>query len=204
MVSTSHLTHFLEEFSHFCFVKHRWVIDAGFAGFISIWGQAQWVFVIPSALSLITFQLSNCDIVIECDRFWHRATYDFHAAFNSMTPQILNVLRVIRNNAPYSDLLYVKILPRSYWHQLSCRLARRIDCFITGRLRRTHRIKEIWVHEVMYDRVDRRNEIVLPGMMSTDEVHLNNNGNRALCKAIIRPITSKWLAYKRYDNSHRC
>ena len=94
------------------------------------------------------------------DRFWHRATHKFHAAFNSLTPQILNVLRVIRNNAPYSDILYVKILPRSYWHQLSCCLACRIDCFITGRLRRTHRIKEIWVHEVMYDRVERKNEIV--------------------------------------------
>ena len=137
------------------------------------------------------------------NRFWYRATHDFNAAFHSITPQILNVLRVIRNNAPYSDLLYVKIIPHPYWHQLSRSLARRIDCFITGRLRHTHRIKEIWVHEVMFDRVERKNEIVLPGMLSTDEVHLNHNGNKALSKAIIRPVTSKWLAYKRYAISHK-
>ena len=118
--------------------------------------------------------------------------------------QMMNVLRVIRNNAPYSDLLYVKILPRSYWHQLSRRLACGIDCYITGRLRCTHSIKEIWVHEVMYDRVERMNEIVLPGMLCTDEVHLNHNGNHALCKAIIHPVTTKWLAYKHHDKSHRC
>ena len=92
------------------------------------------------------------------DIFWRRAMFDFNATFNAMIPHILNTLRVIRNNATYSDLLYVKVLPRSWWHQLTRRLARCVDCYITGRLRRMHRIKEIWVHEVMFDRVERKSK----------------------------------------------
>ena len=137
------------------------------------------------------------------DRFWNRANYEFRAAYNRLEPAILNVLRVIRANAPHSDLLYVKVLPRSWWHPLTRRLSRRIDRFITGRLRRTHRIKEIWIHEVIFDRVERKREIVLPGMLCTDETHLNNHGNQALCKAIMRPILTKWLSHKRKSKSNK-
>ena len=49
----------------------------------------------------------------------------------------------------------------------------------------------------MNDRSDIKNEVVLPGMLCTDEVHLNSNGNRALSKAIIRTVAHKWLSYNR-------
>ena len=42
-------------------------------------------------------------------QFWSLQDYEFKAAYNRLEPAILNVLRVVKANAPYSDLLYISV-----------------------------------------------------------------------------------------------
>ena len=122
---------------------------------------------------------------------------EFNAAYNRLCPIIPKVFNVVKNNTPYSDIHYVNVLPRHWWHSLSRRLAWQIDFYINRHLRRHFRIKEIWPYEVMFDHNDHSREQVLHSMVCTDEVHLNNYGNCTLTMAMIRPIIPKWLNHLR-------
>ena len=127
------------------------------------------------------------------ENFWRRALKEYDAAYNRLCRVVLKVIDTIKKHVPYSRLMYLKVIPRAYWHTLCRRLSRRLDCYINKRLRRKFILQEIWVHEAMLDRQDIKSEVVLPGMICTDEVHLNSYGNRASSKATTRSIAHKWL-----------
>ncbi len=135
------------------------------------------------------------------ENFWRRALKKYNAAYNRLYPAVYKVVDTIKKQVPYSRLMYLKVIPRAYWHTLSRRLSRRLDCYINMTLRRKFNITEIRVQEVMLDKHEIKSEVVLPGMICTDEVHLNSYGNRALSKAITRSIAHKWLNMKKNQAS---
>ena len=128
---------------------------------------------------------------------WKRANTEMNARFNTLSRQVYTALNTIKHNAPYGEMLYVKVLPRSYWHQISRKLSDKIDFYINRTLRRRFHIKEIWAQELLIDPLSRSTSLVMPGMQKTDEVHLNTYGYKALTLAVLRPILSKWLNLQR-------
>ena len=90
-------------------------------------------------------------------------------------------------------MMYVKVVPRSWWHPITRSLSDKIDFYIIRTLRRRFHIKEIWARELLNEPADRTTSLAMPGMLKTDEVHLNHYGYRALTLAVLRPTLSKWL-----------
>ena len=78
------------------------------------------------------------------EEFWKRAKKLQEDRIEELLPKIGNVIHIIKSNAPYSDILYVKILPRHWWHPLSRDIARALDKHVIFGLKRRFRIKEIW------------------------------------------------------------
>ena len=129
--------------------------------------------------------------------FWKRANRAFDAAFTKFCPKVISILKVVRRNALSSQMIYIKIMPRNWWHSLSWQLARRIDAYITRVLRQHFRVRELWVQEVMTEDSTLDNKVIMLGMLTTDEVHLNNYGHMGFIMALVRPLLGLWLAYLR-------
>ena len=108
-------------------------------------------------------------------------------------PIILEVLGIIKANAPYSELLYMQILPRNWWHPLSRELARMVDKYIIFGIKSRYRLKDFRPSLLFPERKFNPSSNVLPGMLDTDETHLNGFGNRALIDGLLRPLSQKWL-----------
>ncbi len=125
--------------------------------------------------------------------FWKRAQMELRLKLPTLTQHVYNTLNVIKHNAPYGEMVYVKVMPRSWWHAVSRSLSDKIDFYIIRTLRRRFHIKEVWAQEVLMEPANRTTSLVMPGMLRTDEVHLNQYGYRALTLAILRPVLSKWL-----------
>ena len=115
--------------------------------------------------------------------------------YNCLCPVITNAIRTIKSNVLYSELMYLEVITRSWWHAVSRRLSRHLDFFINRCLRRRSYLRENWLHEVMHSRFDIKSELVLASMLCTDEVHLNSYSNQALATAFIQSIAQKWQNY---------
>ena len=59
--------------------------------------------------------------------FWKEARKIQQDRLEELKPIIGNVIYHIKQNAPYSELIYIRILPRHWWHPLSRELARYLD-----------------------------------------------------------------------------
>ena len=118
------------------------------------------------------------------------------AKMEILKPVVGEVLQTIKNNAPYSELLYLKALPRNWWHPVSIELVRQLDKYIIFGLKRRFHIKDIWPSQLFEESKFNPNAAPMAGMLDTDETHLNGYGNRVLCTAIIGPILQKWLRVK--------
>ena len=82
-------------------------------------------------------------------------------------------------------------LPRCWWSTHARRLAHWMDHYIVGVLRKSHKIREIWVGDC-FPGPYHFNENVEFGMLKCDMVHLNQNGNKALIKVCMTPVLHKW------------
>ena len=123
-------------------------------------------------------------------------------SLRSLKGHAYNVLNVVKSNAPFSQLLYVEVLIRSWWHPLTRELSDKLDYYIVRSLHKKFHVKENWPHELLIDNVFRRDPTVMPGMLRTADVHLNHYGYRAMTKAILRPILSMWLASRKKLGTH--
>ncbi len=123
--------------------------------------------------------------------FWRHANAELRKAYSKGIRDIDKVLLFFKGHFPASELLYSKILPRCWWSTHARRLARWLDHYIVGVLRKSHRIREIWVRDC-FPGPYHFNENVEFGMLKRDMVHLNQHGNRALIKGCMTPILHKW------------
>ena len=62
--------------------------------------------------------------------------------FEELKTKINEALYVIKGNALRSEVMYLQILPRNWWHPLSRELARKVDKYIIFGLKRRDRIKD--------------------------------------------------------------
>ena len=133
---------------------------------------------------------------------WLEAKMELNAAFQRIKGHIDSVLSFLLRELPGTTLLYMKILPRFWWSNHARKLARWIDFYILVRVRqRRHiHIREIWLREVFATHYHFE-EQVMPGMIKTDCVHLNPNGNRALIYGMSRPLLHMWRARCRQNYS---
>ena len=115
------------------------------------------------------------------------------AKLAKLKPIILGVIAVIKANAPYSELLYMQILQRSWWHSLSRELARMLDKYILFNTKPRYHLKDFRPALLFPDKNFNPSQNALPGMLDTDETHLNGFGNRALIDGLLHPLTQKWL-----------
>ena len=114
--------------------------------------------------------------------YWRHANSELRKAYNKGIRDIVKVLLFLQGQFPSAELLYSKILPRWWWSTHARRLAHWLDHYIIGVLRKSHKIREIWVRDCFPGRYH-FNECVDFGMLKRDMVHLNQNGNTALIKA---------------------
>ena len=75
-------------------------------------------------------------------------------------------------------------------------MARKVDKYIIFGLKKKYRIKDFRPKLLFPENKFNPQGDVMPGMMNTDEIHLNGYGNRALIASILGPITQKWLQKK--------
>ena len=123
--------------------------------------------------------------------FWKYADKIQKSTFEKAKTDIDEVLEFLSNEFPEAEFLYSKILPRSTWCFHARWLARWLDYYLLCTLRKTRRIKEIWARDCFTEHYQ-FNEIVDYGMLTTDTIHLNVNGNRAFASAILKPVLHKW------------
>ena len=128
--------------------------------------------------------------------FWKEGRSMLDSKFEELKRHIDEALYVIKGNAPRSEMMYLQILPRHWWHPLSRELSRKVDKYIIFGLKRRYRIKDFRPKLLFPDKKFNPHGDVMPGMMNTDEIHLNGYGNRALISSILGPITQKWLHKK--------
>ena len=114
-----------------------------------------------------------------------------NSAYRDITDQIDNFMALLHDTFPGARFLYSKILPRSWWGIHARKFARWIDNYIVSRLHRKYKVKEIWARDVFTSpfQID---ECVHFGMLRTDMIHLNENGNKALISAIMKPLLHLW------------
>ena len=124
---------------------------------------------------------------------WKEARKLQQDRLTELKPIVANVINVIKQNAPYSEQIYIPILPHHWWHPLSRELARYLDKHVVFGLKRRFRVKDIWPAALYPKRKFSQDSCILAGMLDTDEVHLNGYGNRALIGALCGPILQKWL-----------
>ena len=75
-------------------------------------------------------------------------------------------------------------------------LARQMDKYIIFGLKRRFRVKD-YLPPLLFEKKKFDPEApIIPGMLDTDEIHLNEFGNRALIQGVIGSILQKWLAFK--------
>ncbi len=125
--------------------------------------------------------------------FWKEARRLKDAKLAKLKPTIKEVLSIIRANAPYSDMFYLQILPRRWWHPLSREVARSLDKYVLFGLKKYHRLKDFRPSLLFEEPKYKEDQAVMPGMLDTDETHLNGYGNRALIDGLLRPLSQKWL-----------
>ena len=124
---------------------------------------------------------------------WKEAKKLQLSRLRELKPKLGEVVHVIKSHAPYSEILYIKILPRHWWHPLSRELASMLDKHLIFGLKNRFRVKDLWPKLLFRSNKYDPDANMLAGMMDTDEIHLNGYGNRALVSAIIGPIVQKWL-----------
>ncbi len=122
---------------------------------------------------------------------WKYANKKLNAAYERITKKIDSVLLFLHTAFPEAKFLYSKILPRCWWGHHARMLARWLDHYVVCRLKRTYKVKEIWARDV-FKQPFHLTECVEFGMLKTDMVHLNENGNRALISAIMKPLLHQW------------
>ena len=111
--------------------------------------------------------------------------------YTKITEKIDKVLLFLKDAFPEAELLYCKILPRSWWKCHARLLARWIDYYLLCKLRKTHKIKEVWPRDLLKEHYQ-FDEIVDYGMLCRDQTHLNNNGHKALVSGLMKPLLHKW------------
>ena len=79
--------------------------------------------------------------------YWRYANSELKKAYLKGMRDIDKVLLFLHGHFPNAQLLYSKILPRCWWSTHARRLARWLDHYIVGVLRKTHKIREIWVRD---------------------------------------------------------
>ena len=117
---------------------------------------------------------------------------DLNVKFNSVTPNIREVLLFIEQNITFKQLYYVKIIPRHYWSTGARTLAHWLDFYVVQTLKRRFHVKEIVVKHLFERHYHFENQVMY-GMLKTDSIHLNSHGNKALNNAIMRSVLNKWF-----------
>ncbi len=129
--------------------------------------------------------------------FWKEAKKEQKEKLETLKPKIREVMYTIKNNAPFSELLYLQIIPRSWWHPLSRELARKVDKHVIFGLKPRIRVKDIRASLLFEKKKFDADLSPMPGMLDTDEVHMNGYGHRAFIRSVIGPITHKWVNFKK-------
>ena len=140
---------------------------------------------------------------MSCDEFWQKAKDEQEDKLEELKPKIREVLYTIKANAPYSELIYMQIIPRAGWHPLSRDLARKIDKYIVFGLKSRYHIKDFRARDLFETKKFNDTLSPMPGMLNTDEVHMNGYGHRALIRSMAGLITHKWLNFKRPPNKNK-
>ena len=123
---------------------------------------------------------------------------EMRSELEKIKKDIDDVLLFLSNELEGTIFLYYKIIPRSWWGLYARKLARWVDYYILVNIRRagSYHIREIWCRE-LFDGPYHLMEEVLPGMLTTDWIHFNENGNKAIIHATMRPLLHIWRAYRR-------
>ena len=135
---------------------------------------------------------------INCQcKAWPRSMFRKYAentmksSYEKITENIDSLMLLLHETFPEARFLYSKILPRCWWGVYARTYARWIDNYIISRLNRRYRVKEIWARDV-FTAPFHLEDCVHFGMLRTDMIHLNNNGNKALISAIMKPLLHLW------------
>ena len=68
-----------------------------------------------------------------------------------------------------------------------------LDKYILFGIKKRYRVKDFRPPLLFENQKYSRVQNVLPGMLDTDETHLNGFGNKALIDGLLRPLTQKWI-----------
>ena len=123
--------------------------------------------------------------------YWRYAESELKKAYRRGKEDIDNVLLFLKSAFPNAELLYSKVLPRCWWGDNSRKLARWLDHYIVGILRKSHKIREIWARDCFSSHYHFHENVDF-GMLKCDLTHLNYNGNKALIKATMSAVLNKW------------
>ena len=128
--------------------------------------------------------------------FWKEGRSMLDAKLETLKQRINEALYVFKCNATRSEMMYLQILPRNWWHPLSLKLACKVDKYIIFGLKRRYRVKDFRPKLLFPDKKFNPQGDIMPGMLNTDEIHLNGYRNRALISCLIGSIVQKWLQKK--------
>ncbi len=132
--------------------------------------------------------------------YWKYANKKLNAEYERITRRIDDVLLFLHRAFPEAKFLYSKILPRYWWCHHTRMLARWLDHYVVCRLKKTYKVKEIWARDV-FKNPFHLSECVEFGMLKTDTIHLNENGNKALISAIMKPLLHQWKFVPKEEQS---
>ena len=118
---------------------------------------------------------------------------EMNMKLDEIKPSLLKTLNFLVDNVKGAELLYIKILPRPWWHIRVRKMARWIDYYVLVYLHKRFKVREIWARELFETHYHFKEQVMF-GMLTTDQVHLNTNGHKGLVSVIMRPLLHKWKA----------
>ena len=122
---------------------------------------------------------------------WGVADKMLKSAYDKCIEKVDIVLKFLHDVYPQAEFLYSKILPRCWWGVHAHQYARWLDYYVLCVLRKKYRIREIWACDVFGSHYQFHENVEF-GFLKQDMVHLNNNGNRAMVSAVMKPLLHKW------------
>ena len=131
---------------------------------------------------------------------WLEAKVELDVAFKKISDKINCVLDFLTTELDDITLCYIKIAPRPWWGHMARTLARWLDYHVLVKVKPKHKIKQLWVRELFAGQYY-LNEQIMPGMLCTDIVHYNSNGNKAFIYGTMKSLLQMWR--ERYPHKPR-
>ena len=135
-------------------------------------------------------------------KYWLHAKQDLDVAFAKIKQNIDDVLEFLSEELPNVTLMYIKITPRPWWGFMARTLARWVDYYVLVRTKPRFKFHQVWIHE-LFNGPYHLDESPMPGMLCTDQVHMNSNGHKAFVHGLMRPLLHMWRARYRPGRRRR-